>query len=138
MIRYNLCIFTNSPDTSVPYMRQLCEHELKYKYSFDKQLYLFLIPAILGKAPAAKTLSRLKDSEVLQMVKEGCSQSNIEELAGANRQRVALRICGRCEISEAALGDFQKCSRCQDVHYCSAACQKSHWTTHNAACIPRR
>eukprot|EP00928_Gymnodinium_smaydae_P017427 TRINITY_DN16659_c0_g2_i1.p1 TRINITY_DN16659_c0_g2~~TRINITY_DN16659_c0_g2_i1.p1 ORF type:complete len:380 (+),score=47.86 TRINITY_DN16659_c0_g2_i1:43-1140(+) len=137
VIRYNLSIFANAPEKGVLYMRKLCEHELKYKYSFEKQRYLYLIPAILGKAPTAKTLQRLKDSEILQMIKKACAQSDIDTLACEDRQRVALRICAKCEVSEPALGDFQKCSRCHAVYYCSAACQKAHWKAHKATCTPK-
>ena len=37
-----------APDAVVKMLLAKCE--LKYKYSFDKRMFLFLIPAVLGKS----------------------------------------------------------------------------------------
>ena len=30
-----------------------------------------------------------------------------------------------------------KCARCENIYYCSRTCQKSHWQTHAASCVPK-
>ena len=39
-------------------------------------------------------------------------------------------ICENCTNSPATF----RCSRCPNIKYCSAACQRSHWSTHRKAC----
>lgn len=39
--------------------------------------------------------------------------------------------CGSCGKPDAR----SKCSRCQEVHYCSVECQRKAWPTHRAVCV---
>lgn len=41
---------------------------------------------------------------------------------------LTCHTCGRCKL------DLQKCSRCQQVHYCSRKCQKADWPQHQLVC----
>jgi hypothetical protein len=43
--------------------------------------------------------------------------------------------CAQCGISEEGVS-FKKCSRCLVVRYCGPECQKAHWKSHKASCIP--
>lgn len=38
--------------------------------------------------------------------------------------------CGQCQATVATL----RCSRCRSEHYCDAACQRTHWSSHKAIC----
>merc|ERR1712098_443921 len=56
-------------------------------------------------------------------------------LWGKNR---ALVSCANCRTSEKSEKQFQKCSRCRSVFYCSKACQKSDWPNHKQICKIRK
>jgi hypothetical protein len=44
-------------------------------------------------------------------------------------------MCAKCGATEGAGGSKLKvCARCRAVHYCSAACQKAHWSDHRRVC----
>ena len=50
--------------------------------------------------------------------------------------------CSQCgarpsELREGRPLELLLCSRCGDVYYCSAACQKQHWPTHKPVCKKR-
>merc|ERR1712098_905000 len=47
---------------------------------------------------------------------------------------LALVKCANCGTSEKSEKQFQKCSRCGFVFYCSKACQKSDWPNHKQIC----
>ena len=42
-----------------------------------------------------------------------------------------LTVCSSCFVKKIEL---KKCSRCNVVSYCSATCQKAHWTSHRFIC----
>ena len=47
----------------------------------------------------------------------------------------AVRACAGCGSREPASGEpLRMCSGCSHVFYCNAACQRSHWGAHKAAC----
>merc|ERR1712098_81257 len=46
----------------------------------------------------------------------------------------ALVKCANCGVLEKSEKQFQKCSRCGFVFYCSKACQKSDWPNHKQIC----
>mmetsp|Transcript_33755 Transcript_33755/g.85422 ORF Transcript_33755/g.85422 Transcript_33755/m.85422 type:complete len:1314 (-) Transcript_33755:702-4643(-) len=45
-----------------------------------------------------------------------------------------LRKCAACAKTEAASGDFKRCSQCKSVWYCDKECQKGHWKAHKKEC----
>lgn len=45
-----------------------------------------------------------------------------------------LRICGFCNVQKAKM---KKCSRCQQIYYCSKECQTLAWKTHRLSCKQR-
>ncbi|KAL0483355.1 hypothetical protein AKO1_014699 [Acrasis kona] len=47
-------------------------------------------------------------------------------------------FCSFCSAFEPPNAEkkFQRCSRCKGVYYCSADCQKRHWTSHKPVCMP--
>merc|ERR1712098_629117 len=46
----------------------------------------------------------------------------------------ALVKCANCGVLEKSERQFQKCSRCGFVFYCSKVCQKSDWPNHKQVC----
>ena len=45
------------------------------------------------------------------------------------------RVCDADSCTQVeGLSKFKKCSRCMKVAYCSAVCQKRHWTNHKLVC----
>ncbi|KAJ7081148.1 hypothetical protein B0H15DRAFT_855175 [Mycena belliarum] len=53
----------------------------------------------------------------------------------------ASKLCDspQCETTIATEGEFMRCSSCQVVYYCSAACQNMHWKAgHRSQCAPLR
>ncbi|KAJ7081146.1 hypothetical protein B0H15DRAFT_996244 [Mycena belliarum] len=53
----------------------------------------------------------------------------------------ASKLCDipRCETSITTEREFMRCSSCQVVYYCSAACQNMHWKAgHRSQCAPLR
>lgn len=47
----------------------------------------------------------------------------------------SLRRCGFCDKKAAAGAELKRCTRCQCVFYCGAACQRSHWKDHKIGCV---
>ena len=46
---------------------------------------------------------------------------------------VSVILCDSCGK---ATEDPQRCSRCKKVVYCDVSCQRAHWKTHKAGCVP--
>merc|ERR1712034_174287 len=46
----------------------------------------------------------------------------------------ALMKCANCGVLEKSEKQFQKCSRCGFVFYCSKACQRNDWQNHKQIC----
>ena len=42
----------------------------------------------------------------------------------------------RCAVCGAG-GKLKTCSRCKDMSYCSASCQRVHWPEHRSSCHQR-
>merc|ERR1712098_760492 len=47
---------------------------------------------------------------------------------------LALVKCAKCGVFEKSEKQFQKCSRCGSVFYCSKVCQRSDWQNHKQIC----
>lgn len=94
-------------------------------------------PAPAGGSSLYSSLSieKLK-SEVASRRIEASGLSSQADLISAleaydREQPLALsRACGACG---AAAG--LRCARCRSIAYCSAACQRSHWTSHKRTCV---
>jgi ankyrin repeat protein/rubrerythrin len=58
---------------------------------------------------------------------------NIANMMGEHEMASLLQCANRpCEGVGKKL-----CSRCQNVRYCSAECQRAHWKTHKKQCVPK-
>jgi hypothetical protein len=56
----------------------------------------------------------------------------LRKLQSADSQAKACAACGSSSGSSG--GALKQCSRCKEVKYCSALCQKTHWRQHKAYC----
>jgi hypothetical protein len=90
---------------------------------------------------------QINKTELLQHVKEWnealekyCDDMG---LTGAEREAVAtkhtaipLAPCANpsCNEYEKEVKEFQRCSRCRKVAYCSQKCQKENWKSHKKLC----
>ena len=94
------------------------------------------------KLPKPELLLRVKEwNEALEKY---CDDSG---LTGAEREKVIknhtaspLAPCANltCDKIEKKVKEFQKCSRCVSVAYCSVGCQRQDWATHKKKCIPKQ
>ena len=48
--------------------------------------------------------------------------------------RFNFGVCGYCQNPGNAKAPLKRCSRCQNIFYCSGAHQKSHWKSHKYIC----
>ena len=46
----------------------------------------------------------------------------------------AGQVCANCGAAATELKKLLKCSRCMEIEYCSAACQKKDWRRHKKGC----
>lgn len=54
-------------------------------------------------------------------------------------KRKLTQLCSACGIQPTKTsGNFKQCSACKTVHYCSPACQRSHWPEHKPHCNHNR
>ncbi|KAG2366725.1 hypothetical protein BDR07DRAFT_1352199 [Suillus spraguei] len=52
------------------------------------------------------------------------------------RAAAVRRVCAACGKEGGAPGSLLICSRCKDVRYCSAGCQREDWKGHKKCCVP--
>ena len=91
--------------------------------------------------PKGELLLRVKDwNEALEKY---CDD---EGLTGTERQTVKMvhtaspfAPCASisCDKIETCVKQFLKCSKCLNVAYCSAGCQRDDWKMHKKSCMPR-
>ena len=48
--------------------------------------------------------------------------------------RFYFGVCGYCQNPGNTKAPLKRCSRCQNMFYCSSLCQKNHWKTHKYIC----
>ena len=123
----------------VPLFRTLAGYEADHNFTYDESQFLFMLSAVLDKAPTRAVLDRLTDAQVVRMVeaphKSHAVENEEERKEAANR--VQLRACTTCHAQEPALRTFMPCARCRIAVYCSTACQRKDWKrAHKSECLP--
>ena len=123
VIQYNLYFQTQRYDECIPLYRELATHELKYDMDFDKSNFLWMIAAFANKQPSASTLRKLKDREVMRIVKAPLDHAaQTGQPLELSNSSAALATCATCATAESAIGTFKKCA-CKEAVYCGKECQ---------------
>ncbi|KAF9041801.1 hypothetical protein BDZ89DRAFT_1060165 [Hymenopellis radicata] len=54
--------------------------------------------------------------------------------------QVTLKPCGNasCDRRESGTAEFQQCSSCHQIWYCSVTCQRADWKSHKSECQARK
>ncbi|KAI9016850.1 hypothetical protein DFJ74DRAFT_678623 [Hyaloraphidium curvatum] len=84
---------------------------------------------------AVPSCSNVSCLQALKKRIKGWTKRNEEE---SNLPTVTGRSCGACGQLSMNKKDFQRCSRCKLVLYCSKACQAKDWPEHKKMCRPRK
>merc|ERR1712098_568478 len=78
-----------------------------------------------------KLVSDLSEKPALIPTESQVENMKSHRFAGNFR---ALVKCASCGVLEKSEKEFQKCSRCGFVFYCSKACQRNDWQNHKQVC----
>lgn len=63
------------------------------------------------------------------------SLANTPEIEGpAESKEKCCQVCGKTGAGPNGDKPLKKCSKCQQVFYCSVECQKKDWPTHKLVC----
>ncbi|EFC44143.1 hypothetical protein NAEGRDRAFT_58086 [Naegleria gruberi] len=67
------------------------------------------------------------------LLKSGISEESLNELEKSAQSQSTQTICAVCKKAAS-----KKCANCKAVYYCSADCQKKHWSVHKKLCKPTK
>jgi hypothetical protein len=118
-------------------------------HDWDRDVYAGCLERLSGKFfPWTDIHWRLSKTQVLNQValwNEALeAYCDDKRLTGLRRERVVrqhtaspLAPCGNpsCDKWETGVKEFQQCSSCKLIAYCSRGCQKKHWKGHKQSCI---
>jgi ankyrin repeat protein len=82
-----------------------------------------------GHHHVARVLGELERSA---SAPRGGAQSRSTAATATVTQTGGCAACGGGSVPSGAA--FKRCSRCKTVKYCSALCQRTHWSVHKASC----
>lgn len=120
IIPYNLTIELGRYEELGNLFRELAGHELRHRFSFDDQMYAFMIMAT-GKPATLAALRALTDEEIRIIARapfEFSGEKSVEFLLKENRSRVQLKSCDHCSDVETAMAVFKRCVVCH-ARYCT-------------------
>jgi len=121
---------------AVQALRDACIYERDEDYDFQQQKWLVVLFSIVG--PKYETLMRteiqaLSDEELWRALLTQSRHSSSNRASGPTFD-VELKKCHGCHATEQTRGEFEECSKCFEVSYCSYECQKQHWKVHKQKC----
>ena len=122
--------------SAVEALREACQYELEEKYDFEQQKWLVVLFSIVGPDYESMTqadIRALKDDQLWQALMH---QSRNSGVVSGPTYDVEMRKCHGCDrIEKHSRGEFEECSKCFKVSYCSFECQKAHWKVHKKECV---
>lgn len=89
------------------------------------------IPEWETAAPNAVRIA-ISPTYAVPFVEEVVDTSTFDQIKGKVAVKDRCRSCGKTSMKHG--GALKKCSRCQEVQYCSVECQKKDWKTHRMEC----
>jgi len=78
-----------------------------------------------------KLVNELPEDQKSKTIADSAGKEQIEYLTTFYH---ALVRCTNCQKMEKSKKEFQKCSRCNLVYYCSKRCQRADWPRHKTIC----
>jgi hypothetical protein len=85
-----------------------------------------------------KILESEQGNFFLKLVSELPAEQKSKIIAKEQREYLAISRalvrCANCKKKEKSQKEFQKCSGCNSVYYCSKTCQKADWPHHKNIC----
>lgn len=108
--------------------------EIQQHYTYEQQNLGFMLSMVLADLEAdymtMKYLNEVSDDKIWAILMQSQTYSKTPPSPD-----VLLRDCGLCNSTEKKRGDYQSCSRCKVVQYCSKECQKKDWKLHKRVCV---
>jgi hypothetical protein len=88
---------------------------------------------IKEKKEDGRVLAALKavQSDMATMQTE---MKTLQETVSTTKRINKFHHCNNCSTKETVSGEFNICSVCKLVRYCSRNCQKKHWDEHKTLC----
>lgn len=139
----NLCIDTNAQmghrQAAVSALRDACQYEAEEGLDFEHQRWLDVLFHVAGPAYkdlSTKDIAAMDDEKLWQalLLKTCTLSSSVDEGGTGPTFDVTLNRCHGCNRIEETRGEFEECSRCLKVNYCSYDCQDRHWKVHKKHC----
>ena len=125
----------DSRTAAVQALREACQYEREEKYDFEQQKWLVVLFSIIGPDYESLTQADIQALEDEQLWQALMHQSRNSGQASGPTFDVERKKCHGCDRIEDARGEFEECSKCLKVSYCSFECQKSHWKAHKKECV---
>lgn len=133
---------TNKEDTrtnvtsAVEALREACQYELEEKYDFERQKWLVVLFSIVGPDYESLTQADIRALDDDQLWQALMHRSRNSGVVSGPTYDVEMRKCHGCDrIETHSRGEFEECSKCFKVSYCSFECQKAHWKVHKKECV---
>jgi hypothetical protein len=137
--KYNLIVANaetqlGNKDPACKAFRAAVTFEIQQHYNFDQQNLAFMLdvicPDLQTDYMSLKVLKQVRNDDIWAVLMQGETFQPITPSPD-----VLLRDCGLCDTTEKKRGDYQLCSRCKVVPYCSKECQKKDWKLHKKVCV---
>ncbi|CAB9504623.1 expressed unknown protein [Seminavis robusta] len=116
--------------TALEALREACHYELEQQFAFEQQKWLVVLFSIVG--PSYEQLTNL---DIQSVHDETLWQALLQHNRPSSAYHVELGKCHGCDRLESTRGEFEECSNCLKVAYCSYECQLQDWKkSHKKQC----